>query len=306
VSGSEERPVDDPVVELRFALAEADAVDAPDSLRDRVLRAAAAVRPPGRPTHPPPHIRGAVAFRRTVARFGALLDELAEPEWSAPALRDLDVQGLVGHLIGVEEAFVAGLTGRSDPARSDHVADTQAAARRQSGRPTALTRREWSDRAADSIAAVADRDPEETAHFFGLTLPLDAVLVVRAFELWTHDEDVRRATGRTLAAPDPECLARMVTLVTTLLPLAVEQAGRARPGTTVRLVLTGPAGGTWDVDLGGTGRPGPASARVVVDAAQFCRAVADRANTVTTGAVVSGDRDLVGDLFVGAAALALD
>jgi uncharacterized protein (TIGR03083 family) len=298
--------VDDPVAELRFALAEADAVDAPASLRDRVLRAALAARPPGRPTHPPPHISGVEAFRRTVARFDTLLDELAEPEWSAPALRDLDVQGLVGHLIGVEEAFTAVLAGRSHPATADHVGGTQAAARRQSGRSTALTRREWSDRAAESIATVADRDPEEPARFFGLTLPLDSVLVVRAFELWTHDEDVRRATGRTLAAPDPDCLARMVTLVTTLLPLAVEQAGRARPGASVRLVLTGPAGGTWDVDVGGTRRPGPARGRVVVDAAQFCRVVADRADTVTAGAVVSGDRDLVDDLFAGASALALD
>jgi uncharacterized protein (TIGR03083 family) len=306
VNGPEDPRVDDPVAELRFALAEADAVDAPASLRDRVLRAAVAARPPGRPTDPPPHVSGVDAFRRTVARFDTLLGELAEPEWSTPALRDLDVQGLVGHLIGVEEAFTAALAGQSHPAAADHVGGTEAAALRQSGRPTALTHHEWSDLAAGSIAAVADRDPEAPAHFFGLTLPLDAVLVVRAFELWTHDEDVRRATGRTLVAPDPDCLARMVTLVTTLLPLAVEQSGRARPGATVRLVLTGPAGGTWDVDLGGRRRPGPAGARVVVDAAQFCRAVADRADTVTTGAVVSGDRDLVDALFVSASALALD
>ena len=29
----------------------------------------------------------------------------------------------------------------------------------------------------------------------GMHLPLGALLVVRAFELWTHDNDIRRAAG---------------------------------------------------------------------------------------------------------------
>jgi uncharacterized protein (TIGR03083 family) len=294
------------VAELRFALAEADAVDAPASLREEVLRAAAAARPPGRPTELPPHVSGVEAFRRTVVGFGELLDELAAPEWSVPALRDLDVQGLVGHLIGVEEAFAATLAGGPAPARADHVVGTQAAARRQAGRPTAATRREWCDRAAGSIDAVADLDTEGLAAVYDRRLPLDEVLVVRAFELWTHDEDVRRATGRTLASPDPGSLARMVSLVTTLLPAAIAHAGRTRPGGTVRLVLTGPAGGTWDVDLGGTQSRRRADARIVIDAAQFCRVVADREGPATAGALVAGDHDLVDDLLAGASALALD
>jgi len=42
------------------------------------------------------------------------------------------------------------------------------------------------------------------------------------------------------------------------------------------------------------------------DAVDFCRVVGNRAGLDTVDAVVSGDRSHVRDLFVGAAALALD
>ena len=94
--------------------------------------------------------------------------------------------------------------------------------------------------------------------------------MVRAFELWTHEEDIRRATGRPVADPDAATLSRMTGLATALLPAGVARAGRDRPGP-VRLVLTGPGGGTWDVGLaGGVSRAEPGrtfDTHVVVDAA---------------------------------------
>jgi hypothetical protein len=44
----------------------------------------------------------------------------------------------------------------------------------------------------------------------------------------------------------------------------------------------------------------------VVDAAEFCRVVGDRAELDTSGAHVEGDRSLAAALFAGASALALD
>ena len=50
-------------------------------------------------------------------------------------LRDLDVQGLVGHLTGVEEDVQRCLAGDPSVGQADHVESTQLAADRQAGRP---------------------------------------------------------------------------------------------------------------------------------------------------------------------------
>lgn len=295
---------DDSLLELRFALAEGDAVDAPADLRSRVLAAAAEARVPGRAVDAPEWISGAEAFRRAVERLDALLGELAPADWSKHALRDLDVQGLVGHLIGVEESFQAVLGGADDVA--DHIVSTQPTALRQVEQTPTATHREWFDSATASIAALAGVDASKPVSFYGVTLPLDELLIVRAFEMWIHDEDIRRATDRPLAAPDPERLSRMVGLATMLLPAGIARAGRAQPGTTARLVLTGTGGGTWDVNLDGAPESRPAESRIVVDAAEFCRVVGNREDQASSQAVVSGDGEVVAGVFIGAAALALD
>ena len=91
-----------------------------------------------------------------------------------------------------------------------------------------------------------------------------------------------------------------------MLPAGIARAGRARAGATVRLVLTGAGGGTWDLSLDGSPVSRRADCRIVVDAAAFCRVVGDRDDAVTSGAIVSGDPDVATGVLLGAAALALD
>ena len=300
----DDRSFDDPMMELRFALAEGDAIDASDALRARVLAAAAAARTPGAAVDAPQWISGTDVFRRAVVSLDALLATLSPEEWSRPALRDLDVQGLIGHLVGVEEAFTAVLRGADDIA--DHVNDTQAAAQRQRGIAPVETHRQWFDVATRSIALLQDLDASAPVSFYGVTLPLDDVLVIRAFEMWIHDEDVRQATGRALVSPDPERLARMVGLASMLLPAGIARSGNATEGATARLVLTGTGGGTWDVNLDGASEQRTATTRIVVDAAEFCRVVGNRKDQTTSGAVISGNAAIASGVLVGAAALALD
>ena len=296
----------DALDELRFALAEADAEAPGGDLRRRVLDAALAARGPGRPATSVDRVTGAEAFRRAVDSLYDLLAGLDAADWARPALRDLTVQGLVGHLIGVEAAFTEAFDGASGAGAVDHVASTQSVALGQSGRPAAATLAEWDAHARRSLALADAADGSTSLSFYGLVLPLDDLLVVRAFEMWIHDEDIRRATGRALASPDPERLARMTELAVGLLPAGMAVAGLARPKT-VRLVLTGPGGGTWDVALAsGASRDDAARTRIVVDAAVFCRAVGDRVDLAGSGASVSGDADLAAEVFAGAAALALD
>ncbi|HET6963434.1 MAG TPA: maleylpyruvate isomerase family mycothiol-dependent enzyme [Acidimicrobiales bacterium] len=299
----------DALRELRFALAEADAEAPPNALRDRIRNAALEVRSAGRPASPPAHIPGVEVFRRTTGAFDALIAGLATSEWARPALRDLDVQGLVGHLIGVETHFRAGLEGGPDPGPGQHVPATDPFARSQAGRPPSATREEWSALVERTVAAAGAVDPGHPVTWYGISLPLDLLLVVRAFEVWVHDGDIRRATGRPAADPDAESLARMTDLAVTLLPAGIGLAGRARPGRAVRLVLTGPGGGTWDVGLdpaGATDRLPPADARIVVDGSAFCRVVGNRSDRARSGGLVTGDEALADDVFAGAAALALD
>ena len=50
----------------------------------------------------------------------------------------------------------------------------------------------------------ADLDAEVAVH--GMRLPLGVLLVVRAFELWVHENDIRRAAGLPPSVPDPPML----------------------------------------------------------------------------------------------------
>lgn len=259
-------------------------------------------------------ISGAETLRRVVARFGALLDELAPEEWSRPTACYGDVQHLVGHLIGVEEAFLAVLAGAPDPAiGSTHEAMTEPVLRREDGRSPSATRVDWSDVTSKVMTVLVDRAPGPVP-FYGTIWPLDHVLVIRAFELWIHEEDVRRSAGRPLAPPDRATLARIVEMAVSLLPVALHQAGRARSGQVSRLVLIGPSGGTWDVSVDGTHRTvgsagpsgGEANARIVVDAAWFCRIVGGREDGDSAGAVLEGDQAVATNLLLSAATLALD
>ena len=74
------------------------------------------------------------------------------------------------------------------------------------------------------------------------------MLVVRTFELWTHDDDIRRAVGLPLNDLDDERLALMSGALIDVLPLGMALAGTTRPGRTARIELTGPGGGrSFDV-----------------------------------------------------------
>ena len=119
-----------------------------------------------------------------------------------------------------------------------------------------------------SLAAAATDPGGYELH--GMWLPLDALLTVRAFEVWTHDADIRQAVRRPPAAPDPATLHLMTGLVAMGLPIGASRTGLAER-ISVHLVLTGPGGGTWDVTIG-PGSHDPAPVRVVADAVGFCQA----------------------------------
>ncbi len=277
----------------------------PDGLRNQVLAASLRARAAGRPEPAAPDITAEEAFSRAADAFYGMLGVLPEEDWGRLALRGLDVQGLVGHLTGVEEDVHRCLAGDPQVARTSHVESTQAAADRQAGRPPAQTRAEWrraADRTLDLVHAAGDTGAEFAVH--GIRLPLDLLLVVRAFELWVHDNDIRQAVGLPPSVPDPSTLSLMTQAAARLLPHAPARDGLAEP-TSVHLVLTGPGGGTWDIPIG-HGSSGATSVGIVTDAVGFCWLVANRATPDRLDLHITGDPDRAAVVLAVASSLALD
>jgi len=276
----------------------------PVDLRDRVIAAALRARGAGRAEPAAPEISPAEAFRRAAGAFHDTLRELRDDQWRTPTLRGLDVRGLVGHLTGVEEDMQRCLAGDPAVAAAGHVESTQAAADRQAGRPPDQTRVEWRRAADRTIALTRARNPRAEVAVHGMRLPLDLLLVIRAFELWVHENDIRAAVGSPPSAPDASTLTLMTSAAVRLLPLVAARTGLDEP-TNVHLVLTGPGGGTWDISLGRTA-PAPAAVAIVTDALGFCRLAANRATPASLDAHVTGDPDRAAAVLAAATALALD
>jgi len=288
--------------------ADQEPVALPLGLRERVMAASLLARGAGRPVPAVPDISGAEAFARAADAFYGLLCALAEDDWARPALRGLDVQGLVGHLTGVEDDVQRSLAGDPAVADANHVESTQAEAVRQAGRSPALTKQEWrraADRTLDLVReAGPGLDGAARVAVHGVRLPLASLLVVRAFELWVHENDIRRAVGLPPSVPDAPVLRLMSDLAARLLPYAAARTGLAEP-VDVHLVLTGPGGGTWDVMVGQS-PPEPVPVAIVTDAVGFCRLAANRAAAADLDLHITGDSSRAAGVLAAASTLALD
>jgi uncharacterized protein (TIGR03083 family) len=276
----------------------------PAGLREQVLAASLRARNAGRPVPDAPEIPAAEAFSRAASSCYTLLCSLSDDDWRTPVLRGLDVQGLVGHLIGVEHDVHRALAGDPEVADMSHVESTQDAAVGQAARSPAWTRAEWHGAVNRTLDLVRSADNGARVALHGLRLPVSALLVVRAFELWTHENDIRQAVRWAASVPDASTLRLMTDLAAGLLPHAAARAGLAGP-LDVRLVLTGPGGGTWDVTVGGV-PPAPAAVTIVTDAVGFCRLAANRVTPAELDVHVTGDPGRATEVLAAATTLALD
>jgi uncharacterized protein (TIGR03083 family) len=273
-------------------------------LRTRVLGASLDRRSPGRTTPAPPEISTLEALSRGAASFGDVLAGLTDDQWRLPVLRGLDVQGLVGHLVGVERDVVRALRADPEVADADHVDSTQDAAVAHHGEPPAETLRAWQDAVAASLAEFAAVDPGQPAALHTLRLQAASLMMVRTFELWAHENDIRLVTGLEPSVPDDSTLVLMTDLAARGLSLGALRTG-LRDAIDLRLVLTGRGGGTWEVRLGPT--TGAAErVGIVADAVSFCRLAANRLDPDDLEIDPRGDRARVADVLAAAAALALD
>jgi hypothetical protein len=210
---------------------------------------------------------------------------------------------LIAHLLVIER-YMANLVGLDvaavDGAADDHLTMGASLITSELAGNFRRTFAAWKAQATDTIAAVRAR-PEalgDQVVFHGWPVSVETLLVARAFEVWTHADDIRRATVRPMQAPLPHDLRAMSMFSVATLPLLVPAELVKGPA---RIVLTGPGGGTFDLD-------GPGDARavtLVADVVDYCRTAARRIDIDELPAVIEGDREQAHALLTAARVLAV-
>ena len=258
---------------------------------------------------------------RTVVELGR---RLTPAQWAAPTeCPGWSAGDIVGHLSWVE-GFLAGRP------MSDHTVDWSRFPHITSdfGRVTEIgvdVRREM---AQEDVCAELDGlidvrlaqlqviEPldlmTEVPGLFGKPVPLQSLLRVRLLDTWTHEQDMRRATGlpANLASAPAQVSALQLTRS---LPFVLARNLGAPPGTTMRVTVTGPIEfERWSVvdeegrgdELGALGASDTATIAITTDWETFARLGAGRLD-VTDPAVlaryaVDADPDVAGALDLAA------
>jgi hypothetical protein len=212
--------------------------------------------------------------------------------------------------VGVER-YVLGQLGRAPnlhaPRREDHYPMSQAATADLIGAGPAELSRAWWLEVMKLIGACGELGPDQTVAYHHLSGSVRGLLVVRTFELWTHDEDIRAATGQPPNELDAARLALMGGKLMELLPLGMSMTGTTRPGRTATIRLRGPNGTlSYAVPLDLAGSPGPPDVVVSTSALDICRLAANRLSVGELAVEVEGDGSLLEPLLVGATAFSMD
>jgi uncharacterized protein (TIGR03083 family) len=280
--------------EVAAGIGAAGASQPPVSLRERLLHAAGERVAPVAP---------AAALQRETDRFDAFLQTLADADLGVTTENGLTVRELVQHLEAVDRAFLAAAGG---PERAFIGPDDIAA----------ITAADLPGRVDESFAESVDRFRQTRGLLGSLAERVprgqpvagydrDSLLVIRAFETWTHHEDAEHALGRPATMPVPEVMRAMAELTVDTLPIALALRGTARPGVSARVVLVGPGGGEWNMPCA-PGEPPSPSVEVVLRApvGDWCRRFADRIQPSGLAISVDGDTALAADLVAAADAFA--
>jgi uncharacterized protein (TIGR03083 family) len=308
----------DDLLRIAFDAVTAKPADLPEGLKPRVLALGLGSGPPDQTQrrHPAwadlgrPAAASLSAFIKTAAELADLFDTLSADDWNRPTRIDgARVRDIVVHLVGVER-YVLGCIDRREPLdaprREDHWPVSRLAAAELAEAPVETVSQAWWSEVLALLAACAELGPDHELAYHHLAGTLQGMLVVRTFELWTHGNDIRDATGRPADVLDEERLSLMVAELMRVLPLGLALSGCPQPGRTARLTLKGTGGGSFDVPLDPAGTVGPPDITLTADVIDLCRLAANRLSPDELEVRVEGDRQLLGPILVGAAAFAAD
>jgi hypothetical protein len=135
--------------------------------------------------------------------------------------------------------------------------------------------------------------------------------MVRAFETWTHADDIRRVIGIAPVDPPTSSLLTMIHTACGFVPSLLAARDAYHPGRFVRFRFDD-LGVAWDVDLGVVGGVVPATdqdadvdAEISTGALDFCRAVSARLPASGLPHHVEGDTRLAREIVAALPALAV-
>jgi len=241
------------------------------------------------------------ALRRETERFVTLIDSIGPADENAMTYNGLTVRDLVAHVAIIDEAFVASADDGSFIGADQGVVLTEAELPGVAG---------WSfgqicDRFRRARRALVDLDAQPSADVRVGGYSLSSALIIRAFETWTHHDDIVVALGRVELFDEAPVLRTMAELAVQTLPVALAARGYDYPGCTARIVMTGPGGGDWTIAMKASETAGPVPHVVIrVPVVEFCRRFADRLAVDDVPFQVEGDADLARALVDAAPAFA--
>ena len=282
---------------------DADEVVPAPELRSRVLAEARRRRAPAAV------IAGASPIdvhRVEVARAILLLRDLTVDDWARPVdppeLAGWTVHDVVVHLVANQSLLADRLgvpvSGIPETATDNEGRTAQARVRHAGRRPAfAVAELEAAARATDTELAVrGEARLDELIDWWGQRVSTRLAVLVRAFETWTHTDDIRRAIGAGVVDPPPASLLTMAHAACGLVPMMLATRGTYQAGRFVRFRFTD-LGAGWDIDLGAVGGVRPAGddavdAELVTEAAAVCRCISARLDPCELAYDVVGDGQL--------------
>jgi uncharacterized protein (TIGR03083 family) len=258
--------------------------------------------------------------RVELARAILLLGDLMVDDWvqpvDPPEMAGWTVHDVVVHLVANESLLAdqlgVPLQGIPETA-TDNEGRTAQARARHAGRPPAHAVAELAAAAEATNTEVTVRGEArlgELIDWWGGRAPTGIALLVRAFETWTHADDIRRAIGTDMVVPPPASLLTMAHTACGFVPTMLAASGRHHPGRLVRFRFTDLGGAAWDVDLGTVGGVRPAGddavdAEIVTEAAATCRSISARVEPCELIYEAVGDEQLARDVVDALPALAV-
>ncbi|MFA1551021.1 maleylpyruvate isomerase family mycothiol-dependent enzyme [Actinomadura chokoriensis] len=252
------------------------------------------------------------AYEQTIRSTLALAGTLAEDDWDRPTeCPGWTVKDQLSHLVGVE----LDLLGEPGPeielpefahVRNDFGRALEARVHARRPVPGPAVAAELADALERRLAELPTLDPDRVLLCpDGKEGPYSRFMKFRAMDCWTHEQDVRRATGRpgNLDAPAAGCFWD---LLGAGLPFVVARRAKAAPGECVAFAISGPPDHEVAVAIGEDGRgrwsSGEApTAELAMDWETYVRLAAGRCAPGEAAVRVTGDRDLAGRVLAAMA-----
>lgn len=239
--------------------------------------------------------------------FTHLLEELTDEEWSAPTdLSGWSVRDVAAHTAHLEHVLSGGRHENVELGEVPHVRNSmgqfteQGIISRRGHSTDDLVNEIRESATATHTAILADTAPVAHAPALG---PFGAVgwtnrtlWTNRPIDLWMHEQDIRRATGRPGTFDSPGAQHTVDHLSDTL-GLVLGKRAQAAPGTTLRVEVDGHAPRAWQVTDAGRGEeltevPDDADVTLTFDRESFALLAGGRrpVDQVTVG--VEGDEEV--------------